>query len=343
MVLLVFSFLIIGYISGLFFTKHTIITLKTWILPSAFIMLWAIMTNMDAKRFVNVLKYPKELTVGAILSLVVAPLLMLPLAMIFAKNPKIYSGLILAGIVPPGGFLAYWSSVLYADIALAIAIELTTFIIALFWIPYGMKWLVGSKVNVKVSFLFHKIVILLVIPFILATITRWFLTKKNGEQGLKNAQPVLHSISSLMAFFLVFTGTGMKSKMISHHPAMILLPAIGALLYYLIAFPLIYLVSKKLFRYNFNISIPLTYGTGTKNLSIAMGLAATAFGPLTLLGVIVCMLFQMPLAAIWYKIFDKIRVKKESLIIAAEEELEEIEEKEVAELEKNREKGIRGN
>lgn len=83
----------------------------------------------------------------------------------------------------------------------------------------------------------------------------------------------------------------------------IVAPAGVALLYYLIAYGLTGWLMLKLFKIPYDKAIPMIYGTGTKNLSIAMGLSVMAFGPEALLGVIGCAIFQMPLASFFYKCF----------------------------------------
>ncbi len=249
------------------------------------------------------------------MSLIVAPLLMLPIALIFAaKSPKIYAGMVLTGIVPPGGFMPYWTMLLNANIGLAVSLALTTFIFALVWIPFGMKLLAGNKVNVDIMFLFEKILILLVGPFVLAMITRWAIIHKKGEQELNKYKPFLSLLSSLLALYLVFTGVSLKAAFLLKHAQILIMPLIGAFLYYLIAYPFSYFVLHKLFKFPLFDAIPLIYGTSTKDLSIAMALAAAAFGPMTLLGVVMSMVFQMPMASMWYKYFSKQEIKEGEII-----------------------------
>ncbi len=326
LVWLVLLSLVLGFIFGLFLNKPILKALKWFIMPSAFIMLWASMIDLKIKKFVESFKYPWQLLLGNILALIIAPLMMYPLALAFAREPKMFAGLLLAGLAPPGGFITYWTMILNANMGLAVSLTLTTFVVSLVWIPYGMKFLVGNKVNVNVLLLFKKILILVVGPFLLAVITRLIILKRGGEEALNKLRPSYHLISSLMALYLVFTGVALKSKFIIHNLVRVLSPAGGAFLYYLIAYPITYFIVKKVFKYNLNDTIPLVFGTSTKNLSIAMGLAAATFGPLTLLGVVSCMIFQMPLASFWYKIFDKIKKKHETLGEAFKEEIEEIEE-----------------
>ncbi len=305
MVWLVLLTVALGFLIGPMLTKHDISALKKFILPSAFIMLWASMITMKVDHFMNSFKQPKQLIVGNLMSLVVAPLIMLPIALIFAKEPHIYAGLVLAGIAPPGGFVTYWTMLLDANMGLAVSLTLTTFLFALVLIPFGMKLLVGNKVHVNVLSLFYKILILVVGPFILAMITRWFIVRKEGEKNMKKYKPWFSLISSLMALYLVFAGISIKAEFLIKNWHVLVLPIGGAFLYYLIAYPLSYWLLHKVLKFTLFDSIPLVYGTATKNLSIAMGLAAAAFGPLTLLGVVTCMIFQMPMASMWHKFFDK--------------------------------------
>ncbi len=317
MIWLVLLTLGIGFLVGPYMAKPSLKLLKQLILPSAFIMLWASMITMKIEHFVKSFKQPKQLIVGNIMSLIIAPLLMLPLALIFAQEPHIYAGLVLAGIAPPGGFVTYWSMLLDANMGIAVSLTLTTFLVSLFLIPFGMKWLVGSKVHVNVLALFYKILILVVGPFILAMGTRWLIVRKKGEKNMGKYKPYFSLISSLMALYLVFAGISVKADFLINHIATILMPVGGAFLYYLIAYPLSYWILHKLLKFSLFDTIPLVYGTATKNLSIAMGLAAAAFGPLTLLGVITCMIFQMPMASLWYKYFSKLDINGKKQIAKA--------------------------
>ncbi len=323
MVWLVLVTVALGFFVGPYFGKAGLAGLKKFILPSAFIMLWASMITMKIEHFTKSFKQPKQLIIGNVMSLIIAPLLMFPLALIFAKEPHIYAGLVLTGIAPPGGFVTYWSMLLDANMGLAVSLTLTTFIVSLVLIPWGMKWLVGSKVSVNVLSLFYKILILVVGPFILAMISRWLIVRKKGEKNMNKFKPWFSLISSLMALYLVFAGISVKAEFLTSHWQMVLMPIIGAFLYYLLAYPLSYWILHKLFKFTLFDSIPLVYGTATKNLSIAMGLAAAAFGPMTLLGVVTCTIFQMPMASMWHKYFAKLEIDADETIVKIDEQFEE--------------------
>lgn len=58
---------------------------------------------------------------------------------------------------------------------------------------------------------------------------------------------------------------------------------------------------------NYVNSIPVIYGGATKNLSIAIALALSAFhNPCVVLSIIACFMVQMPMASVFFKIVPKI-------------------------------------
>jgi len=306
-----------GYFIGLHLSKAQIAGIKSSILPSVILMIYAMLITMKMDDLKDAFVYPKGMIFGSILSLAVAPLLMIPIATVFTKNPQVYTGLLLASIVPPGGMITYWTGILGANMGLATAIQTVTLLVSIIWVPYGMKLFVGSMVEVNTTTLLIKILIMVVIPLVLAYITQKLITRKYSWKGIITIRPLSHLISSLMALYMVFVAMSVQAHLIAKDPALIALPAVGMLIYYSLAYPFSYYFSLKVLKEPHDKAIPITYGFSTKNLSIAMGLAIAAFGPLALLGVVPCMLFQMPFASIWFKIFSRLRPKeKESINVA---------------------------
>lgn len=306
---LILAALVGGYFMGLDLTKTEIKAIKSSIMPAVIIMIYAMLVTMKMEELKNALIYPKELIYGSILSLLVAPLLMIPLASVFTNNAQLYTGLILASIVPPGGMITYWTGILEANMGLATAIQTVTLLVAIIWVPYGMQFFVGSQVAVNTSVLLIKIVMMVVVPLLLAFVTQKFIVNKFGWKGIVQIKPLSHLISSVLALYIVFIAPLMQAHAIEKHPSLVLLPAVGMLIYYSVAYPFSYYLSLKVFKIPHDKSIPITYGFATKNLSIAMGLAIAAFGPMALLGVVPCILFQMPFASLWFKIFSKMNKK----------------------------------
>lgn len=184
---IILAVLLLGYWIGLHLNKGQIQFIKSSILPSVIIMIYAMLITMRMDELKNAFIYPKGMVYGSVLSLGVAPLLMIPIAMVFTQNPQLYTGLLLASIVPPGGMITYWTGILGANIGLATAIQTVTLLVSIIWVPYGMKLFVGSKVDVNTTTLLLKILIMVVLPLILAYITQKLITKNTpGKASLKS-------------------------------------------------------------------------------------------------------------------------------------------------------------
>ena len=297
--------LVLGFVYGTLFPHYSKI-LKSLIIPSSFILIYMMCIPLKMENMVNSIKYPRELLWGLLFSLVLAPLLMWPEARILvARHPEVFAGLMLAGVVPPGGMITFWTGILDAEISLAMVLQIVTFVVSIFWIPLSMQVLAGAYVPIQYMAMFKNLLIIIVGPLILGMITRRIIMAKKGEKGVVQGMPYFQLISGLFALLLVFIATGVKAKQILQHPGIIYLPAIAALIYYTVTFYLAGIINLKWLKIPYGKAIPLIFGTATKNLSIAMALAVTTFGPQALLGVIACSLFQMPLASLFYKWYLK--------------------------------------
>ena len=235
MPLIILAVLALGYGIGLGLSKAEIRLIKSSILPTVIIMIYAMLITMRMDDLKNSLLYPKGLIYGSILSLAVAPLLMIPIATVFTKNAQLYTGLLLASIVPPGGMITYWTGILGANIGLATAIQTVTLLVSIVWVPYGMKLFVGSMVEVNTSTLLMKIVIMVVIPLVLAYVTQKLITHRYGWKGIITVKPLSHLVSSIMALYIVFVAMSVQARLIAKDPGLIALPAIGMLIYYAVA------------------------------------------------------------------------------------------------------------
>ena len=100
MPLIVLLVLACGYWAGLGLSKPQVQFIKSSILPSVILMIYAMLITMRMDDLKDALVYPRGMIFGSILSLAVAPLLMIPIASVFTKNPQLYTGLLFASIVP---------------------------------------------------------------------------------------------------------------------------------------------------------------------------------------------------------------------------------------------------
>jgi ACR3 family arsenite efflux pump ArsB len=205
-----------------------------------------------------------------------------------------------------------------ANVELAMILQIGTFILALVAIPLTLYLLLPGSVNFSQSLLIQNIALYIFLPLIVGFITQVLLKKKYSKEKIKSWKPTLATISSLCALLVVFISTSLKANTIISHPQVLAWGLIIAFVYYLIMF-LIALFFSGFFIDSYDNQMPIVYGTTSKNLSIGVALALSAFSGPVVLGVVFCFMVQMPMLSLFYKF-----IKKEE-----QEFVEEIEEEKI--------------
>jgi ACR3 family arsenite efflux pump ArsB len=142
------------------------------------------------------------------------------------------------------------------------------------------------------------------LPLIVGFVVQLLLKRKYSKEKIKSWKPTLATISSLCALLVIFISTSLKAKVIVGHPQMLLWGILLAVVYYLIMF-LVSLFFTGLLVDSYDNQMPIVYGTTSKNLSIGIALALSAFSAPVVLGVVFCFMVQMPMLSLFYKFIRK--------------------------------------
>ncbi|MCD6507599.1 arsenic resistance protein, partial [Candidatus Poribacteria bacterium] len=253
------------------------------------------------RDFAKVVKSPVEVLLGTFMIIIAAPVIAKPIMTTILKGyPQLGVGLVLAGSVPPGGMIAAWTGLLEGDIPLALTLQAITLILGIIEIPYMLKWLAGEVVSIPVRLMVQNLVIIVILPLALGFLTRYaYFGRMSGERE-QAIKPIFPIISGMAALMVVFVATSLKADVILKKPQVIGWALLSAFTFYIVTFLLSTYICR-LFKLNYARSIPIIYGTATKNLSIAIALALATFGrSAVVLGVIGCFMIQMPMASVFY-------------------------------------------
>jgi len=298
--------ILLGLVFG-YFLPHQAARLKKGIIPLLFVMIYVMIIPTNLKQFYMVITSPRNVVLGVIFICIVAPLIAYPLhRSIFHGYPELGVGVILSAAVPPGGMIAAWTGLLEGDIPLAIVLQAITLVLGTVQIPYTVSVLAGTSVTVPIESMVRTLIIIVILPLVIGFASRWGILRWWNEKSLKEFSPNFAVISGLSALGVVFISAALKTHVLVKQPQLICVGLAGAVSYYLLAY-FITTVLCRLGRIKYAQSIPLVYGTGSKNLSIAIALALASF-PNTnvVLGVIACFMIQMPLASVFYKFIPRI-------------------------------------
>jgi len=280
--------------------------LRTAVLPLVFLMIFIMVIPTRPQEFLEVMHSPTEVGLGTFMIIIAAPLIAWPVALsVLHNHPELGVGLILAGTVPPGGMIAAWTGLLGGDIPLAIALQAITLILGILEIPLMLKLLAGSVVPIPISLMIQNLIAIVVLPLICGFLAHWFLSRRMTSIRFQRIRPLFPIISGMSALAVVFVATSLKADIILKKPQVIGWALLAAVVFYLATFVLSTYISR-LCHLNYAKSIPIIYGTATKNLSIAIALGLAAFGKsAAVLGVIGCFMIQMPIASGFYRLVPR--------------------------------------
>ncbi len=287
--------LIVGFIVGLF-AETTV--LKSYILPMTFFMIYPTMIGFKLKEAVD-LSHMKTVTISLVMNFLVIPLSAFIIGKVFLSNsPELFVGLMMISLFPTSGMTISWTMLSKGNVAAAIKITAISLILGSFLAPWYLLGTVGQLVSVDVLGTFITIIQVVILPLLLGNITYRFILKKvTADDYAKKIKPIFPALSVWPMLLIVFSSISMKSKAIVSNPGILVNILIVLLAFYLLNFALSTYVSRKLLTKENGYA--LVYGTVMRNLSIALGIAATSFGPNTALVVTIAFILQVQGAA-WY-------------------------------------------
>lgn len=279
--------------------------IKSYSSSLMFFMIYFMSIMVVPREFVEILKKPAGTLAGLIFNFIVMPIICLIIAKLLISNNLLSTGMILIGVVPCAGMNAVWTGLLEGDIGLAMSIGASTMFIAPFLIPYLMFLFAGAYVEINTFMMFKKLLVLLLIPLILGTLSRVLMDKFIPKKKVMANLKIFPSLSATIAIILMFAICNSAMPMIIKQYKFIPTLILAVILIFPLGFEIAYLITKRLFDYE--PAIAITYSSGMKNLPIAMGIALSSFPKLVGLPIALSFIFQMLTASTFYKIIQKKR------------------------------------
>lgn len=201
---------------------------------------------------------------------------------------------------------AAWTGLLGGNVPLAIVLQALTLILSVVQVPYTLQLLVGAYVEIPVALLMRSLAVLVFLPLTAGFLTRQVIVRTAGEQKIDEVRPLFPVLSGISALAVVFIAASLQAGKIISNPSVISHAIIAAIIYYFLLFVTGTVISR-LAKLNYENSIPVIYGGTTKNLSIAIALAISAFrSSSVVLAVIACFMVQMPMASVFFRVVPKL-------------------------------------
>ena len=251
-----------------------------YIIPVAlFLMLYPSMLDVPPESLTAVLIQPKLPLIALVMNFLVSPLMIAGINHLFRlhDNPSVLTGITLYGTLPCGGLIAAFTAILRGNVALTVLITALSYLLSLIMVPLWTEFLIGHVVPVSPLLIIKNLFIIIVMPWIIADLTRRMVLKKMGVetfQKVRNELMVLPGIGMVLLLFSIFVLNGRR---VVAEPLLILkivFPVGG----FLVTLIVIGRCVSRLLRLNHADSTAMIMSTTAKNNAMAMALALSAFG-----------------------------------------------------------------
>ncbi len=277
--------------------------LKKFVLLFTFIMIYPQMVNLNFKQLFE--KPNIKLKLASLwVNFILIPLLAFMLSKIFFSNdPMNAVWLFLIALLPTGSMTLAFTWMAKGNLSAAIRISVFSLLLSAILTPLYLLYFMWEVVTIDFLMISKKILLVIILPWLLWIITRYFVIKKTWEKDFKiKFWQKIWWFSSLWVIAMIFSIMAMKSQFIINNPTKILFYLIPLSIFYISIYIISIVLWKKFFHKKD--AIALVFSTALRNLSIALAIAMTSFGEKgTNIALIISIAFILQIK-FWY-IFSK--------------------------------------
>lgn len=267
-------------------------------------MLYPMMIGIEIEEVKQATKNRRLIAWSIFFNFIVSPLLAFVIAQLVLRGLADYQvALILLSATPCAGMVVGWTGMAKGNTPLALVIVALSLLMSIITIPLTMVIIVGTIVTVDMFELFKGTLLIIVIPMILGDITRRLIISQWGRSGFMYIKPLLAPVSMLGMFSILFISLALGAEKILAQWHLVLIILTALVIFYILLIIVSLGISRKLDIDSKNI-IALVYSVVGKNISLAVGLAAQFFTPLTVAMLAINPLVQAPVMA-WFLRYSK--------------------------------------
>lgn len=283
--------------------------LKQTILIATMIMIYATMIGLDFKELTS-FKGSQVLIASFIINFLIIPLVAYGIGVTILKNePLMFAGLALSALLPTSGMTISWTMLQKGNVPLAIKLTVFGLIIGSLLTPWYLLVMVGQYVEIHILETIKTILLVVFVPMIFGQITYKLLIRKYSHKYFqKKIKPLFGPLSVWGMLYVVFVSISMRASMMLDNLQLIVLAFLVLILFYGLNYIISTFTALKLF--NREDGIALVNGTVLRNLSIAIGLAATSFGAEAALIVTLAFIVQQQSITYYAKLSEKFWFRK---------------------------------
>ncbi|GAA0359003.1 arsenic resistance protein [Bacillus horti] len=297
--------LLLGQIT--LFEQHA----EVLIIPFLLFMLYGLFLTVPLAGLRKAFSNTKFLSANVILNFLWTPLLAWGLGAIFlSEHPMIWLGFILLLVTPCTDWYLIFTSIAKGNMSLSTSVLPVNLILQLILLPIYLLIFAGTMETVGLSTIIESVVLVLFVPFILASATRYGFKKK--QEILKNK--IIPFFASSQVIFLCLAIVAMfasQGSYLLNNLEVILLMLVPLLLYFIINF-IVAQTAGKVLSFSYEDIVSLNMTIVARNSPVALAIVLTAFPdqPLIALALIIGPLIELPILAVVAQVLLKLNKGK---------------------------------
>lgn len=271
---------------------------ETLVIPFLFLMLYGLFLTIPLQQLKRAFLNIKFLGANTIINFIWTPVIAWGLGSIFlADYPALWIGFIMLMVTPCTDWYLAFTGIAKGNVSLSTSVLPINLILQVVLLPVYLLLFAGTIETIPISTLVESILIVLVIPFALAHLTRFLLRKKSV---LNNK--IIPFFANAQIFFLSLAIMAMFSSQGSYlleNLEVIYILIIPVLLFFVINYIIGRLVGKFL-KFSYEDSVSLNMTIIARNSPVSLAIAVTAFPdqPLIALALVIGPLIELPVLAI---------------------------------------------
>lgn len=278
----------IGVILGIVLGKQ-VSWMKPAVTPLFGLLTFSGALSISVGDFKNTIKKPKFILCYVLFSLIAMPLLTYALSkLVFPSSMDLCSGFVAVRAIPTAVVGTVWASIYSGNMAISIALITIDTIIAPLTTPFIIKLLAQTSAPIDATGMLKSLLIMVLLPSVLGML---FNQYKDGIVR-KAIHPALKPISKLiLPVVIMISCSSVAERLITEASPRYVLIALFAFLLCALGYG-IALLGAKLFNFNAQDTVSLTFAIAMRNTTAALVIAIDYMPPDAALPVIFCIVFQ---------------------------------------------------
>ncbi|MEX2444036.1 MAG: bile acid:sodium symporter [Alkalispirochaeta sp.] len=273
-----------------------------------FLVIYFIMLGVSTRGIMHAFTRWKFTAVAIGINFLITPLIAWLLGYLFLQgDPDIWVGLILYLVTPCIGWYLVFAELAKGDVELGVSLLFWNVVLQIILMPVYMMLLAGSFVHIEMVGVLRSVLTYLVLPLLLAGMTRWALGRasisiETAKEKVK--LPYLKTITLMVVVAAMFASQG---SVLFANPGVLLKMILPGLAFFVLAF-LVSIIAAKIFGFTYREFAMLVFTTTARNSEASLAVAATAFAsPLVALTVVIGPILELPVlillvrATLWIK------------------------------------------